>query len=57
MNTTVSTAKPLDVAASAAADTWRELVAAMPIVIFYRGLRELLRQRAHKRAVLEAFRR
>jgi hypothetical protein len=36
---------------------WSELVAAMPIVIFYRAAREVLRRRAHRLAVLQAFRR
>ena len=44
-------------AAGASADTWNELVAAMPIVILYRALRDVLQRRAHKRAVLAAFRR
>jgi hypothetical protein len=61
MNSSVSTAaKSIAVAQGAghtASDTWSEVVAAMPIVIFYRAAREVLRQRAHKRAVLEAFRR
>jgi hypothetical protein len=29
----------------------------MPAVIFYRAVREILRQRAHRRMVLQAFRR
>ena len=38
-------------------DTWSELIAAMPIVILYRALREVLQRRAHRRMVLDAFRR
>ena len=57
MNSAVTTAKHLSAAPSAGSETWNELVAAMPIVIFYRAVRELFRQRAHKRAVLAAFRR
>ena len=48
---------PQRTAAGASADAWNELVGAMPIVIFYRALREVFQRRAHKRAVLEAFRR
>ena len=39
------------------ADAWEELVAAMPIAILWRALREVVRQRAHRRAVLDALRR
>ena len=58
MNTTLSTAKSLGaLRTSGASDAWSDLVAAMPIVILYRAAREVFRLRAHKRAVLEAFRR
>lgn len=59
MNSTLTTAKPLGAlrAPSRSSETWNELVAAMPIVIFYRAVREVFRQRAHRRAVLAAFRR
>jgi hypothetical protein len=59
MDTTFSTARSLGAtrADSRVSDAWTELVAAMPIVIFYRALRDVFRLRAHKRAVLEAFRR
>ena len=36
---------------------WSELFAAMPIGIVYHAVRELLRQRNHKRLVLQAFKR
>lgn len=55
MKSAVLSAKSYDAAGQA--DTWSELVAAMPIVIFYRAVRELMRQRDHRRAVLAAFRR
>jgi hypothetical protein len=42
---------------AAVAGVWNDLVGAMPIVIFWRAARELFRQRAHRRAVLAAFRR
>jgi len=59
MNTTVQAANRLTAARSdnRAADAWDELVAAMPIVILVRAMRDVIRQRAHKRAVLAAFRR
>jgi hypothetical protein len=63
MDTTMSNSRALASEASArvkdahAPNSWDELVAAMPIVILYRAAREVFRQRAHKRAVLEAFRR
>lgn len=59
MNTTVTAAKTLGTlrAHSGASETWSELVGAMPVVIFYRAVREVFRRRAHRRAVLEAFRR
>ena len=58
MNTTVHTAKLGNVRAdSRVSDEMNQLVSAMPIVIFYRAAREVFRQRAHKRAVLAAFRR
>jgi hypothetical protein len=59
MTPTLSAPKALPArpATGASTDTWNELVAALPIVIFYRAVRELLQHRAHKRAVLEAFRR
>jgi hypothetical protein len=61
MNCTIPSADERGSARAAAGDTWKDLVGAMPIVIFYRAVRELLRerahQRAHRRAVLEAFRR
>jgi len=56
MKSAVASAKSCDVAGHAS-ETWSELVAAMPIVIFYRAVRELMRQRDHRRAVLAAFRR
>ena len=36
---------------------WSELCAATPMGIVYHAVRELLRQRNHKRLVLEAFKR
>ena len=59
MNTTITASKALGSqnANTGASDALNELVAAMPIVIFYRAVRDALRQRAHKRAVLAAFRR
>ena len=59
MTPTLSAPKDLPArpAAGVSTDTWNELVAALPIVIFYRALRDALQHRAHKRAVLEAFRR
>ena len=60
MTPTLSAPKALPArpaAAGTSTDTWNELVAALPIVIFYRALRDALQHRAHKRAVLEAFRR
>lgn len=55
MRSAVARAESYDAAGQA--NTWSELVAAMPIVIFYRAVRELVRQRDHRRAVLAAFRR
>jgi hypothetical protein len=53
---TTSTSYPrTQTAASNAA--WSELFAAMPIGIVYHAVRELLRQRNHKRLVLQAFKR
>jgi hypothetical protein len=57
MNTTLSPSQRRTPATGAVLDAWRDLVAAMPIVILWRAARELARQRAHRRAVLEAFRR
>jgi hypothetical protein len=58
MTSTVSTKVLVQrTTASASSDGWKELIGAMPIVIFYRALREVFQRRAHKRAVLEAFRR
>jgi hypothetical protein len=34
-----------------------ELIGALPIVIFYRAVREVLQQRRHRQLVLQAFRR
>jgi hypothetical protein len=58
MTPSLSTSKILArPAAGTSTDTWNELVAAMPIVILYRALREVLQRRAHRRMVLDAFRR
>jgi hypothetical protein len=57
MNRTLSTPQPSASAAGASLDGWRDLVAHMPIVILWRAVRDLSRQRAHRRAVLDAFRR
>ena len=59
MTPTLSAPKALAArpAARASTDTWNELVSALPIVILYRAVRDALQHRAHKRAVLEAFRR
>ena len=57
MNSTLSKALSDRPTASTSSDACRELIAAMPVVIFYRAVREILRQRAHRRAVLQAFRR
>jgi hypothetical protein len=43
--------------AAPAAGGWHELADALPIVVLYRALREEFRRRAHRRAVLAAFRR
>ena len=58
MKSTISTPssyKQSQMAAPSAA--WSELFAAMPIGIVYHAVRELLRQRNHRRLVLEAFKR
>ena len=55
MRSAVASTESYDAARQA--EPWSELVAAMPIVIFYRAVRELMRQRDHRRAVLAAFRR
>jgi hypothetical protein len=44
-------------AADASPGAWSELVAALPIVIFYRAAREVFQRRAHRFAVLQAMRR
>ena len=46
-----------NVAGAAQWDGVRELIGAMPIVIMYRAVRELLQQRRHRQLVLAAFRR
>jgi hypothetical protein len=57
MNHTLSTSQRPAPATGAFPVAWRELVEHMPIVILWRAARELSRQRAHRRAVLAAFRR
>ena len=52
-----TTSSPASSASPAQGGTLNELIGAVPIVIFYRAVRELLRQRRHRRLVLEAFRR
>lgn len=54
MSTSTSYSRPQTVTPNAA---WSELFAAMPIGIVYHAVRELLRQRNHKRLVLQAFKR
>jgi hypothetical protein len=58
-STTLSNAKPLlrTADADARAQAWNEFLAAIPAVIFWRALSDVLRQRKHKRLVLDAFRR
>ena len=46
-----------NVGSAAQWDGVRELIGAMPIVIMYRAVRELIQQRRHRRLVLAAFRR
>lgn len=43
--------------ASFASGAWSEFVASLPIVIVYRAVRELVRQRRRRRAVLGALHR
>jgi hypothetical protein len=58
-STTLSNAKSLlrTAEAEARAQAWNEFLGAIPIVIMWRALSDVLRQRAHKRMVLNAFRR
>jgi hypothetical protein len=59
MKSTVSTSSSYKPQAQTAAvnAAWSDLFAATPVGIFYNAVRELLRQRKHKRMVLEAFKR
>ena len=43
--------------APASSIDWNELFAAMPIGIVYNAVREMVRQRNHKKLVLQAFKR
>lgn len=60
MNTATRSTTPAELAASSAPQapsTWAQIAEGMPIVIVYRAVRELLRQKAHRQRVLQAFRR
>ena len=57
-STTVSSSNVYPRTQTAASNAaWSELFAAMPIGIVYHAVRELIRQRNHKRLVLQAFKR
>ncbi|WP_157268742.1 hypothetical protein [Azohydromonas aeria] len=43
--------------APASSIDWKELFAAMPIGIVFNAVRELIRQRNHRKLVLQAFKR